>query len=481
MRRFTLFILIAVILYLLFAFAPSGAETMFESGYLNGSGDSYTFVVTNPGGNVNVTFDYPESSAHFMVKVKDEYGILREYDLNKGKIITLSGSGDFYITIYSNIGSGEWTATYETGIASDPTSPEEITPPLHPYTGTPVPATKDVKIKGYLKGTGDEYVFKIPLQSNYLEVLFDYPMGDVVFHVRVVGDDRMTVLGDFELQDEEVIQLYGSGNFYITVYSKIGRGPFSATFNPMGTAVPESMIIAKGELFGTWDHKEFEFEAEADGVKVLFEHPENDVDFWVKISGEGGKKLLGDFDLKQWKIINLHEKGKYLINVYSRGGRGHFRAFYFGGEPTERMAIEARPPDEVESPKFPEETPPIELPDIAKLPPGVSMEKGYLSETGSFKTFIVNAEIDYVEVTFTYPIGKVDFWVKVLSEDGRSTLIDVDLDDGNIIQLMGGGIFYVKIYSKDGVGEWSAIYNEGKTGPYGVGGGMSSRPPGYVY
>ena len=466
---FTLFIFISVILLLLSTSSLSSAEAIFESGYLKGPTDSYTFTVNNPGGNVNITFNHPGSSVQFMVKIEDEYGILKEYDLNKGRIITLSGRGDFYVTIYSRTGAGEWTATYEVGTAPDPIHPDSYT------------SAKDVKIKGYLKGKGDEHVFKIPSQSNYLEVLFDYPMEDVIFRVRIIGKDRMTVLGDYELQNEKIIQLYGSGNFYITVYSKIGRGPFTATFNPTGTAVPESSVIAAGELNGTWDHREFEFEAETDGIKILFEHPEEEADFWVKISSEGGKKLLGDFDLKQWKIINLHEKGKYLINVYSRRGKGPFRAFYFGGEPTERMAIEARPPDEAEGPKFPSETPPIEFLDIAKLPPGVSMEKGFLSETGSFKTFIVNAKIDYVEVTFMYPTGEVDFWVKVLGEDGKSTLIDVDLDDGNIIQLMGGGIFYVKIYSKDGAGEWRATYSEGKEGPYGMGGGMSSRPPEYVY
>ena len=132
---------------MLFAFDLSGAEMMFESGYLKGPGDFYTFIVTNPSGNVNVTFDHPESSAYFMVKVEDEYGILREYDLNEGKIITLSGRGDFYVTIYSRIGAGEWTAAYELGAVSDPTIPKDTIPHPHPYMDTPVTATKNIEIQ----------------------------------------------------------------------------------------------------------------------------------------------------------------------------------------------------------------------------------------------------------------------------------------------------------------------------------------------
>jgi len=91
--------------------------------------------------------------------------------------------------------------------------------------------------------------------------------------------------------------------------------------------------------------------------------------------------------------------------------------------------------------------------------PGSHYESGYLAGPGASYTFTINAgDITYLEVPFTYPVGSVDFWVKVVGQDGYTVLGDFDLDNGEIIQLSGGGTFYVTIYSKMGAGNWSATY-----------------------
>ncbi len=91
--------------------------------------------------------------------------------------------------------------------------------------------------------------------------------------------------------------------------------------------------------------------------------------------------------------------------------------------------------------------------------PGTHTESGYLAGPGASYTFVVNAGNNtYVEVPFTYPKGSVKFWVKVVGQDGSTVLGDFDLDNGEIIQLSGGGTFYVTIYSKMGAGNWSATY-----------------------
>jgi tetratricopeptide (TPR) repeat protein len=87
------------------------------------------------------------------------------------------------------------------------------------------------------------------------------------------------------------------------------------------------------------------------------------------------------------------------------------------------------------------------------------LEKGRLSGPSAKYTFAVNAGTEQmVEVKFTYPIGSVDFWVKVIGKDGTTVLGDVDLDEGRFVQLSGGGTFYLTIYSKKGAGEWRAIW-----------------------
>ncbi len=92
--------------------------------------------------------------------------------------------------------------------------------------------------------------------------------------------------------------------------------------------------------------------------------------------------------------------------------------------------------------------------------PKVVTESGYLNGPGSSYVFPVKTgKVDYVEVTFTYPKGSVDFWVTVVSDESGATLGNFDLDNGEIIILEGGGKFWLTIYSNYGAGNWSATYS----------------------
>jgi hypothetical protein len=83
--------------------------------------------------------------------------------------------------------------------------------------------------------------------------------------------------------------------------------------------------------------------------------------------------------------------------------------------------------------------------------------EGFLDGKGDSDSFEVYANYDQVDVVFSWPEGKADFWVKVFGEDGDE-LGDFDLDNGEIIQLLNGGRFEVEIYSRGGQGSWSATY-----------------------
>jgi hypothetical protein len=103
--------------------------------------------------------------------------------------------------------------------------------------------------------------------------------------------------------------------------------------------------------------------------------------------------------------------------------------------------------------------PPQVPPQTGPVAPGSNSQGGYLAGPGASYTFTVNAgSVTYLEVPFTYPKGSVSFWVKVVGQDGSTVLGDFDLNNGEIIQLSGGGTFYVTIYSKMGAGNWSATY-----------------------
>jgi hypothetical protein len=95
----------------------------------------------------------------------------------------------------------------------------------------------------------------------------------------------------------------------------------------------------------------------------------------------------------------------------------------------------------------------------APTTPGSHTEGGYLSGPGASYTFTVNAgSNNFLEVPFTYPKGQASFWVRVVGQDGSTVLGDFDLDKGEVVQLMGGGTFYLTVYSKTGAGNWSAKY-----------------------
>jgi len=80
-------------------------------------------------------------------------------------------------------------------------------------------------------------------------------------------------------------------------------------------------------LSGTGDKYTFDIYARHDQVDVVFEWPQGDVDFWVKVYGEDGE-VLGDFDLDNGETIQLFHGGKFTLEIYSREGGGTWRATY---------------------------------------------------------------------------------------------------------------------------------------------------------
>jgi hypothetical protein len=244
--------------------------------------------------------------------------------------LTLSGCNAVNDMFAKLFGKGQApTAPQGPGVPGGPGGP------AMPYGGG-----GGVTESGYLSGPGASYTFTINAGNvSYLEVPFTYPVGSVDFWVKVVGQDGYTVLGDFDLDNGEIIQLSGGGTFYLTIYSKSGAGNWSATYN-----------LAAG--------------------------------------GGGG-------------------------TVGGGGGTGNCTVM------------------------------------------GNSVS-GYLSGPGDSCKFTINAgSKTYVEVPFTYPTGSVDFWVEVVGQDGYTVLGDFDLDNGSVIQLSGGGTFYLTIYSNNGAGNWS--------------------------
>ena len=86
-----------------------------HSGYLWGADASATFEVFVDTEAVSLDFDWPQGIVDFRVK---GYGdepdeILIDQSLADGDLLVLTGPGIYYITIYSQWGSGCWEVTIE--------------------------------------------------------------------------------------------------------------------------------------------------------------------------------------------------------------------------------------------------------------------------------------------------------------------------------------------------------------------------------
>jgi len=160
--------------------------------------------------------------------------------------------------------------------------------------------------------------------------------------------------------------------------------------------------------------------------------PKGAADFWVQVVGQDGRTVLGNFDLDNGEIIQLSGGGTFYLTVYSNRGAGNWSASYAlsgggGSGPSDRVTY----------------TPTRQT--------GVSWVRGFVQ-------LVDLCAKQLRRVPFTYPKGSVDFWVEVIGQDGRTVLGNFDLDNGEIIQLSGGGTFYLTIYSNRGAGNWTCSW-----------------------
>ena len=95
--------------------------------------------------------------------------------------------------------------------------------------GDPGGTVEEYERGGSLAGTGDKDSFVIVARHDEVEVVFEWPEGEADFGVKVYGKDG-DELGDFDLDDGEVIQLFGRDKFTLEIYSKGGRGTWRATY-----------------------------------------------------------------------------------------------------------------------------------------------------------------------------------------------------------------------------------------------------------
>jgi hypothetical protein len=89
---------------------------------------------------------------------------------------------------------------------------------------------------------------------------------------------------------------------------------------------------------------------------------------------------------------------------------------------------------------------------------GGETQTGYISGPGTEQEFGVYATKDPLELTFSWDSG-MDPYCKVLGMN-RNELGTFRLADGEIIELTGGGQFYIIVGSYSGSGNWTSTYSQ---------------------
>ena len=89
---------------------------------------------------------------------------------------------------------------------------------------------------------------------------------------------------------------------------------------------------------------------------------------------------------------------------------------------------------------------------------GEYTESGYLDGPGDSDSWDMNLESKFVDVVFTWPLSG-EYWVTVYGMHGDE-LGNFNLNEGETIQLSGGGKFTIKIYSVKGAGSWTATWED---------------------
>jgi transglutaminase-like putative cysteine protease len=208
---------------------------------------------------------------------------------------------------------------------------------------------------GILKGPGDSYTFAIDAGNDtYLEIPFTYPKGSVNFWVKVVGQDGSTVIGDFDLDNGEIINLNGGGQFYLTIYSKGGSGRWSATYTvkhitvkPVTWAdvdatkitrvVNGEKVTLRGHLNGPEISDVVYLLSDSKGFTVNIGKVASNSEFYADLFEGDGKEFKRTYNLKETKTILPGVSGGFFLRVYAKKGAGDYEISYI--QKTERLLL----------------------------------------------------------------------------------------------------------------------------------------------
>ena len=83
---------------------------------------------------------------------------------------------------------------------------------------------------------------------------------------------------------------------------------------------------------------------------------------------------------------------------------------------------------------------------------------GYITDNTDEDEFAILVDSKDIDVVFDWPAGAV-FWVTVYGR-GHDELAEFDLTEGDTVNLTGGGLFFLEVFSTSGYGAWAAEWTD---------------------
>lgn len=85
----------------------------YVTGYITDNTDEDEFALLADSSLIEVDFDYPDGAQFWVTVYGRNHNELGEFDLTEGSTIELTGTGLFFLEVFSTSGYGEWSAEWE--------------------------------------------------------------------------------------------------------------------------------------------------------------------------------------------------------------------------------------------------------------------------------------------------------------------------------------------------------------------------------
>jgi len=194
------------------------------------------------------------------------------------------------------------------------------------------------------------------------------------------------------------------------------------------TATPLS-----GYIWDTSEIDKIEINTSEDPTNVVFTF--DDFQLWATVKGAYGD-VLGEFYLPDADVVTLSGTGDFVIELHSKGGSGSWSIEVLNQTDYDLLYN-------------------FDWDELANLFDEIVAEplSGYLADKYEIDRMEVDTLVDSTNLVFSWD-DTMNLFAKIYGEEDN-LLATYDLSEGNVVELIGTGLFTLHIYTTEGYGDWS--------------------------